>query len=165
MPKPEGVTSMSWSFAGVACSKPCASRGEKLTSRLELSRITIRPLRRSYRADSARRVDSRNAFPRRFANSIRSLDSMHFLPSLAKQAHQCRQVGFDCRDVAPRISVILAQLWRPSRTVQIEYRLTPSPNDMNMSGAVIVEIAHHPQTRNPEDCGHDGSLSYPKRLG
>jgi hypothetical protein len=101
MPKPEGVTSMFWSFAGVACSKPCASRGEKLTSRLELSRITIRPLRRSYRADSARGVDPRNAFARRFANSNRSLDSMHFLPCLAKHAHQCRQAGFDRCDVAP----------------------------------------------------------------
>jgi len=90
---------------------------------------------------------------------------MYFLPGLAKQAHQCRQVGFDRRDIAPHKSVILAQLWRPSRTVQIEYRLTPSPNDMNMSGAVIVEIDHHPQTRKPEDCGHKASLSYPKRLG
>jgi hypothetical protein len=62
-------------------------------------------------------------------------------------------------------SVVLTQLWRPSRTVQIEYRLTPSPNYMNMSGAVIVEIDHHPQTRKPKDCGHDYSLSYPKRLG
>jgi hypothetical protein len=62
-------------------------------------------------------------------------------------------------------SVILAQLWRPSRTVQIEYRFTASPNYMNMSGAVIVEIDHHAQARKPEDCGHDDSLSYPKRLG
>jgi hypothetical protein len=29
---------------------------------------------------------------------------------------------------------------------------------MNMSGAVIVEIDHHPQPRKPEDCGHDDSL-------
>jgi hypothetical protein len=156
---------MSSSFAGVACSRPCASRGEKLISRLELSRITIRPLRRSYRADTARGVDCRNIFPRRFANSNRSFDAMNFLPSLAKQAQRCRQIGCDRRDVAPRKSVILAQLWRPSRTVQIEYRLTPSPDRMNVSGAVVVEINHHAQARKPEDCGQYDSLSYPKRLG
>jgi hypothetical protein len=36
---------------------------------------------------------------------------------------------------------------------------------MNMSGAVIVEINHHPQTHKSKYCGHDASLSYPKRLG
>ena len=156
---------MSRSFAGVACSKPCASCGEKLTSRRELSRITIRPLRRSYRADSARGVDSRIAFPRRFANSNRSLDSMYLLPSTAKQPQRRRQVGFDGSDVAPQKSVILTHLRRPIRTLQIEYRLTSSPNYMNVSGAVNVEIDHHAQARKPEHRGHNPSLSYPNRLG
>jgi hypothetical protein len=165
MPNPEGVTSMSWSFAGVACSKPCASRGEKLTSRLELSRITIRLLRRSYCAVSARGVDSRNAFPRRLANSNESLNSMYFLSSLAKQAQRCRQIRLDRRDIDTRKSLVLAQLWRPIRAEQIKYRLTASPDHMNVSGAVIVEINHHAQARKPEHCGHTYSLSYPKRLG
>jgi hypothetical protein len=165
MPNPEGVTSMSRSSAGVACSRPCALRGEKLTSRSELSRITILPLRLSYCADSARGVECRNTFPRRFANSNRSFDAMNFLPSLAEQAQRCRQVRFDYRDIAPRKSVVLAHLWRPIPAVQIEYRFTASPDQMNVSRAVIVEIDHHAQARRPEHRGHDGSLSYPKRLG
>jgi hypothetical protein len=76
---------------------------------------------------------------------------MYFLPSLAKQAQRCRQFGFDHRDTAPRKSIVLAQLWRPIRAVQIENRLTASPDQMNVSGAVIVEINHRAQARKPED--------------
>ena len=46
MLKPEGLISISSSWDGLAFSNPCASRGKKLTSSLELRWRTMRPVAR-----------------------------------------------------------------------------------------------------------------------
>src|SRR6266566_8809010 len=72
--------------------------------------------------------------------------------------------SLDTRDFSPRKSVILPELYRSRRTVQIEYGLTSSSDHMNMSRPVIVRIDRHPQSVKPENCGHY-PITIPKRLG
>jgi hypothetical protein len=52
-PKPDGLSSISSSCAGLAFSSPCASCGEKLNVSFELSSTITFPLAGSYRADTA----------------------------------------------------------------------------------------------------------------
>jgi hypothetical protein len=58
------------------------------------------------------------------------------------------------------------ELYRPCRTVEIEYRFTAPSDDVNMSRSMIIWINCHPETIKSEDCRHQlWCITYPKRLG
>ena len=48
-----------------------------------------------------------------------------------------RQGGFDRPDFSPRKSVVFPELYRPCRTVEIEYRFTAPSDDVNMRPTVL----------------------------
>ena len=79
---------------------------------------------------------------------------MYLTPSLAQFGQVACQDGKNVPDLAPRESVILAELYRPARTVQIEYRLTAMPNRVNVRRAMIIRIDRSPQSVKSENGRH-----------
>jgi len=79
---------------------------------------------------------------------------MNVLPCLAQLPQMTRQGGFDRPDFSPRKSVVFPELYRPCRTVEIEYRFTAPSDDVNMSRSMIIWINCHPETIKSEDCRH-----------
>jgi hypothetical protein len=68
---------------------------------------------------------------------------MNFLPLGTQPIQVIHQPARDALDLTPRESVILPQLHRTCRTVQIEYRLTASPDYMHVNWPMIVWINHN----------------------
>jgi hypothetical protein len=136
-PKPDGLNSISSSCAGLACSRPCASCGEKLNVSFELSSTTTFPLARSYRAEMACGNSLRNCSPLLFANSMLLRDTMNLLPCFAKLAYMPIDQAFDCRQRSPLESIVLPQFARTHRTVEIEHCLAIWPDCVNVCWPVI----------------------------
>lgn len=76
------------------------------------------------------------------------------LPREAKLNERFQQRRLNRCYVAPGEPVVLTQLGGPARTVQIKHGLTTLPNDVNVSGAVVIEIDDHAEARKSEDRGH-----------
>lgn len=69
-------------------------------------------------------------------------------------------------DLPPQESIILPELYRSCRTVQIQCCLATSTNHVNMGRSMIVRINHNPQSIKPENRRHyTDSSKVPKRLG
>lgn len=68
---------------------------------------------------------------------------MNFL-HLSQSSCECSVNTLRMRDMAPRKAVILAKFDWSNPAVHIKYRLTTSPNDMDMSRVVIVWIDNRP---------------------
>jgi hypothetical protein len=91
---------------------------------------------------------------------------MNLLPSPAQRFQVIHQDASHGLDLPARESIILPQLHRSYRTVQIEYRLATSANHMNMGRSMIVRINNNPQSIKPENRRHYADSSrVPKRLG
>jgi hypothetical protein len=62
--------------------------------------------------------------------------------------------------------MVLPELYRSGRTVQIEYGLTTTPNHMDMGRPMIVRIDHNTQPIEPHYGRHQSIVpQIPKRLG
>jgi len=78
---------------------------------------------------------------------------MNVLPCLAQLPQMTRQGGFDRPDFSPRKSVVFPELYRPCRTVEIEYRFTAPSDDVNMRPTVLrfdgLRVAVYPNDHRP----------------
>src|ERR1035438_221977 len=79
---------------------------------------------------------------------------MYLPPCLAHFGQVARQDGKNVPDLTPRESVVLAELYRAARTVQIEYRLTAMPNRVDVRRAMIIRIDRSPQSVKSENGRH-----------
>src|SRR5229473_2168586 len=149
MPRPEGLISISANCSGLAFSKPCASRGAKPISRPELRRITIRLLRRSYRAAVAEGPAWTRRVARFVALANSSCEAMDPLPFAAQRCQTARQLGRIAGGFAPWKPVILAQLNRARRAVQAKNRFAAVSNDMYMRRAMDDRSGRPPPVTRP----------------
>src|ERR1035438_4342758 len=79
---------------------------------------------------------------------------MYLPPCLAHFGQVACQDGKNVPDLTPRESVVLAELYRAARTVQIEYRLTAMPNRVDVRRAMIIRIDRSPQSVKSENGRH-----------
>src|ERR1035438_8775269 len=79
---------------------------------------------------------------------------MDLLPRPAQLYQVIHQYGHDLPDLPPRESIILPDLYRSCRTVQIEYRFATSTPSREHGRSMIVWINHNPQSFKPENCRH-----------
>lgn len=68
----------------------------------------------------------------------------------------CAQILHDAQFFMPRESVAFPKLRRAIRAVQNKYRFPFCPDDMDMGGAVVVRVDHHPQAIEAKNSRHDG---------
>ena len=91
---------------------------------------------------------------------------MNLLPGPAQLYQAIHQCGCDVFDLPPRESIVLTELYRSGRTVQIDYCFATSTNHVNVGGTMIVWINRNPQSFKPENRRHCTNPSkFPKRLG
>ena len=91
---------------------------------------------------------------------------MNLLPGPAQLFRVIHQDSHHMPDLPPRESIILPELYRSCRTVQIEYCLVASTDRVHMRWSVVVWINHNPQSVKPENRRHySNSSKIPKRLG
>jgi hypothetical protein len=86
-------------------------------------------------------------------------------PSSAERRYRLIQRGGYCSQRPTVEAQIFPNLDRTLGTIQIEHRLLPCPDHMNMGWAMIVWIDRHTQSADSYDCGHQAILTKPKRLG
>src|SRR5205085_143894 len=77
--------------------------------------------------------------------------TMYPLPFPAQQLHVLSQRRDDPGHVASRKPVILAQLDRTDRAVQIEHCLVALADDMDVRRRVVIRIDDHSQTAYSQD--------------
>ena len=78
-----------------------------------------------------------------------------------------RQMQLNAADLAPGEAVVLAELRRPVRTMEVENTFPASPDHMNVGGAMIVRVHHSAKPFEAQHCRHvEGDYTtIPKRLG
>ena len=63
-------------------------------------------------------------------------------------------------EFAPRERVVLSKLYRPFRTVEIEYSLAPPAHYMHMCRTVIVRINDYPEPAESQYGRHENILAH-----
>jgi hypothetical protein len=84
---------------------------------------------------------------------------MNLLPCLAKLSKIPIQFLLNASQFAPRKPVILPQLYRTRRTIEIENGLVPLPHDMNVRRTVIVRIDNDPEPAESQHGRHENILT------
>jgi hypothetical protein len=76
---------------------------------------------------------------------------MNTSPLLAEHRKRFIESVTDPGDGSSRVSVILAKLYRPVRTVQVEERFAASAQDMHMSRSMVGRIDDDPESFKSQD--------------
>jgi len=69
---------------------------------------------------------------------------MNLLPCPAQFVQVVRQDAEDVSDLAPRESIVLPEVRRTGRTVQMEDRLATAPNGVDVGWPMAIRIDHNP---------------------
>ena len=81
------------------------------------------------------------------------------LPCPAQFVQVVRQDAKDVPDLTPRESVVLPEIRRSGRTVQMEDRLATAPGRVDVGRPMIVRIDHNPQPVESENRRHKSILA------
>jgi len=79
---------------------------------------------------------------------------MDFLPCPTESLQVIEQLVFEARDLRTRKTVILPYRYRASRAIEIEDSFSVAPNDVNMSGPMVIRVNHHSQSPEPQHGRH-----------
>jgi hypothetical protein len=83
---------------------------------------------------------------------------MNLLPCPAQFVQVVHQDAWYAPDLTPLESVVLPEIYRSGRTVQIEYRFATRPNRVDVGRPMIVRIDHYPQPAKSENRRHKSIL-------
>jgi hypothetical protein len=79
---------------------------------------------------------------------------MNLLPYTVNLLHMAEQSALDSGDFTPWKTVILSNGDGAGWTVETEHGLRITPDDVDMSGTMIVRVNYHSQSAQPQDCRH-----------
>ena len=84
---------------------------------------------------------------------------MNLLPCSAQFVQVVRQDAKSVPDLTPRESVVLPEIRRPGRTVQMEDRLATASDRVDVGRPMIVRIDRNPQPVKSENRRHKSILA------
>jgi hypothetical protein len=78
-------------------------------------------------------------------------------PGFAEQGQMVAKFTADAPQFLLGKTIVLAQLRRSVRAVEIEHRFAPVPQNMDMRRPVVIRVDHHPQPEDGQYSGHGNS--------